>query len=57
MFECIFVRHEFEPIACEGDDALMTSERFLLKCETRVHNLAIALSKRYGGYWQIWEVI
>lgn len=55
LIECIFIQHDYEPIACEGDDALMIPRIFMLKCQTRIHDLAVALSKRHGGYWQFWE--
>jgi hypothetical protein len=57
LHECIFVQHPFEPIACEGDDVLMDPQTFVLKCKTRIHDLAVALSKRYGGYWQFWALV
>lgn len=55
--ECTFVHHPFEPIACEGDDAMMVAHTVSLKCETRIPNLCVALSKRTGGYWQHWETL
>lgn len=61
-FKIIFAIHDYEPIACEGDDVFTKTGYTNLKgnlenIKELAQQRAVTLSKGFSNYFQVWDII